>query len=104
MGIMEARLEKELNNKVNRRCNCDDANTSKVVEAAQEQLSIIRTLRERGVLEGLPEKLKQAALAREENPSASLTELAAMMEPPITKPAMNNRMKKLTAYVKETMQ
>ena len=104
MGIMEARLEKELNNKVNRRCNCDDANTSKVVEAAQEQLSIIRTLRERGVLEGLPEKLKQAALAREENPSASLTELAAMMEPPITKPAMNNRMKKLMAYVKETMQ
>ena len=28
MGIMEARLEKELNNKVTRRCNCDDANTS----------------------------------------------------------------------------
>ena len=104
MGIMEARLEKELNNKVNRRCNCDDANTSKVVEAAQEQLSVIRTLRERGVLEGLPEKLKQAALAREQNPSASLTELAAMMEPPITKPAMNNRMKKLMAYVKETVQ
>ena len=25
MGIMEAKLEKELNNKVNRRCNCDDA-------------------------------------------------------------------------------
>ena len=38
MGIMEAKLEKELNNKVNRCCNCDDANTSKVVEAAQEQL------------------------------------------------------------------
>ena len=31
MSIMETRLEKELNNKVNRRCNCDDANTSKVV-------------------------------------------------------------------------
>ena len=104
MGIMEARLEKELNNKVNRRCNCDDANTSKVVEAAQEQLSVIRILREKGILEGLPEKLKQAALAREQNPSASLTELAAMMEPPITKPAMNNRMKKLTALAKETVQ
>ena len=104
MGIMEARLEKELNNKVNRRCNCDDANTSKVVEAAQEQLSVIRSLREKGILEGLPEKLKQAALAREQNPSASLTELAAMMEPPITKPAMNNRMKKLAAFAKETVQ
>ena len=104
MGIMEARLEKELNNKVNRRCNCDDANTSKVVEAAQEQLSVIRILREKGILEGLPEKLKQAAIAREQNPSASLTELAAMMEPPITKPAMNNRMKKLAAIAKETVQ
>ena len=104
MGIMEARLEKELNNKVNRRCNCDDANTSKVVEAAQEQLSVIRILREKGILDGLPEKLKQAALAREQNPSASLTELAAMMEPPITKPAMNNRMKKLAAFAKETVQ
>lgn len=101
MGIMEARLEKELNNKVNRRCNCDDANTSKVVEAAQEQLGVIRQLRERGRLDSLPEKLRQAAVAREENPSASLSELAAMMEPPITKPAMNNRMKKLTLLAKE---
>ena len=104
MGIMEARLEKELNNKVNRRCNCDDANTSKVVEAAQEQLAAIRLLREAELLDKLPEKIKQAALARENNPSASLSELAAMMEPAITKPAMNNRMKKLVQLAKETRQ
>jgi DNA-binding protein WhiA len=101
MGIMEARLEKELNNRVNRRCNCDDANTSKVVEAAQEQLSAIRILKDRGVLESLPFKLKQAAEAREANPEFSLTELAAIMEPPITKPAMNQRLKKLVAMAKE---
>ena len=101
MGIMEARLEKELNNKVNRRCNCDDANTSKVVEAAQEQLLAIRVLRERGLLEKLPGKLRAAALAREESPASSLSELAAMMQPPITKPAMNNRMKKLVMLAKE---
>ena len=101
MGIMEARLEKELNNKVNRRCNCDDANTSKVVEAAQEQLSAIRILRERGKYESLPAKLQQAAKAREEHPESSLTELAAMMEPPITKPAMNHRLKKLVELSRE---
>jgi len=101
MGIMEARLEKELNNKVNRRCNCDEANTSKVVEAAQEQLSAIRILKGKRILKGLPEKLKQAAIAREKNPEASLTELAAMMEPPITKPAMNHRLKKLIEMAKE---
>ena len=101
MGIMEARLEKELNNKVNRRCNCDEANTSKVVEAAQEQLSAIRMLKSKKILKGLPEKLKQAAIAREKNPEASLTELAAMMDPPITKPAMNHRLKKLIEMAKE---
>ena len=101
MGILETHLEKELNNKVNRRCNCDEANTSKVVEAAQEQLAAIRALRRKGLFEHLPEKMQQAAQAREAHPEASLTELAAMMEPPITKPAMNNRLKKLMAAAKE---
>ena len=104
MGIMEARLEKELNNKVNRRCNCDDANTSKVVEAAQEQLAAIRVLKELGLLDKLPSKLQAAAKAREESPESSLSELAGMMEPPITKPAMSNRMKKLVQMAKEAVQ
>ena len=101
MGIIEAKLEKELNNKVNRRCNCDEANTSKVVVAAQEQIAAIRLLRERGLLEQLPAKLQQAAEARQENPESSLTELASMMEPPITKPAMNHRLKKLVQLAQE---
>ncbi len=101
MGIMETKLEKELNNRVNRRCNCDDANTSKVVEAAQEQLGAIRILHARGQYTKLPAKLLQAARAREENPEASLTELAAMMEPPITKPAMNHRLQKLVQMARE---
>ena len=101
MAIIEAKMEKELNNKVNRRCNCDDANTSKVVEAAQDQLSALRILKAKGLLEHLPEKLKQAAVAREAHPEASLTELAAMMDPPITKPAMNHRLKKLIALAQE---
>lgn len=103
MGIMEARLEKELNNKVNRRCNCDDANISKVVEAAQEQLNAIRILKDLGLLDKLPTKLQQAAQARENNPESSLSELAAMMDPPITKPAMNQRLKKLMETAREAV-
>lgn len=101
MGIMEAKLEKEMNNRINRCVNCDDANTSKVVEAAQQQLAAIRSLQSRGVADDLPEKLKQAMNARLNNPEASLTELAAMMVPPITKPAMNHRLKKLVELAKE---
>ena len=53
------------------------------------------------MIEHLPSKLYQAAVAREENPAASLTELAAMMEPPISKPAMNHRLKKLVEMTRE---
>ena len=72
-----------------------------MVEAAQEQLSAIRILRSRGLVESLPTKLQQAAIARENHPESSLTELAAMMDPPITKPAMNHRLKKLVEMSKE---
>ena len=73
----------------------------KVVAAAQEQLNAIRTLKENGLYDNLPAKLQQAAAAREENPEASLTELATMMEPPISKPAMNHRLKKLVELTRE---
>lgn len=101
MGIMEAKVEKELKNRVNRRCNCDDANISKVVEAAQLQLAAIHRLRENVGLESLPKKLFAAAKARLDNPEANLTELAAMMEPPITKSAMNHRLQRLIELAEE---
>lgn len=104
MGIIEARLEHELNNQVNRRCNCDDANITKVVEASQEQLTAIRALRERNQFDQLPEKLKQAARVREENPEASLTELAGLVEPKISKPAMSHRLKRLVEMAREEEQ
>lgn len=104
MAIMEARLEKEMSNKVNRRCNCDDANISKVVDAAQEQLAAIRVLREVGGFENLPEKLRQAAVARENNPESTLTELAGQMEPPISKPAMSHRLQRLVQMAQEVKQ
>lgn len=101
MEIMEAKVEKELKNRVNRRCNCDDANISKVVDAAQTQLSAIRLLESAGQLESLPPKLKAAADARLKNPESNLTELAAMMDPPITKSAMNHRLQRLLALAEE---
>ena len=71
------------------------------IELAQEHLAACRILRERGLFDRLPQKMQQAIIARENNPAASLTELATMMEPPISKPAMNHRMKKLMQMAKE---
>ena len=95
MGVMEAKIEKEMKNKINRIVNCDNANTSKVVEAAQTQIAAIRRLEERGLLEGLPEKLRMTAGLRMENPEANLNELAELFDPPLTKSALNHRLRKL---------
>ena len=101
MGVMEAKVEKDMKNKINRIVNCDTANMSKVVDAAQAQISAIHRLREQGRLETLPDKLKQTALLRLDNPDAKLSELAQLVQPPITKSAMNHRMRKLMELAKE---
>ena len=72
-----------------------------MIEAAQEQLNAIKVLQEKHIYEHLPAKIMQAADARAKHPEASLTELAAMMVPPITKPAMNHRLKKLVQMARE---
>lgn len=101
MGVMEAKLEKDMKNNINRIVNCDNANTSKVVEAAQAQIAAIRILQERGIYETLPEKLQQTAELRLENPEANLAELAELSNPPITKSAVNHRLRKLAELSKE---
>lgn len=100
MDMMQARMEKELRNGVNRRVNCEMANLSKVVEVAQDQIAAIRLLEQSGRLTSLPEKLQQAARLRQEHPEATLSELAAMTEPPSTKSAMNHRMRKIMKFAK----
>ena len=95
MGVMEAKVEKDLRNGVNRRVNCETANLTKVVDASMGQMAAIRALEEEGELDKLPGKLRETALLRRENPEATLQELAAMLNPPITKSAINHRMRKL---------
>ena len=101
MHIMEAKVEKDLRNGVNRRVNCETANLTKVVDAAQEQLAAIRKLEARGQFRELPEKLQQTAQLRKENPEATLSELAQMENPPLTKSAINHRMRKLLELARE---
>ena len=102
MGVMEAKVEKDLRNGVNRRVNCETANLTKVVDASMEQVAAIKKLQKRGILKDLPPKLRETAKLRLENPEATLQELAAMQDPPVSKSAMNHRMRKLVALAGET--
>ena len=95
MELMNAKAEKDLRNGVNRRVNCEAANVGKVVDAAQEQLAAISRLYELDRVEDLPPKLKETIILRESFPELSLAELAAEFDPPISKSALNHRLRKL---------
>ncbi len=95
MEMMNAKVEKDMRNAVNRKVNCDTANVEKTVNAAQVQLDAIRRLEAAGGLEALGDKLCQAARLRLEYPEASLAELAALATPPLTKSGLSHRLRKL---------
>ena len=73
---MNAKVEKNLMNGVNRRLNCDVANVDKAVQAAQGQIQAIHRLESRGELAKLPEKLQETARLRLDYPELSLAQLA----------------------------
>ena len=102
MAVMEAKINKNWRNIANRKTNCDSANLDKTVAAAGEQLSAIAKLREEGLLEQLPPKIRETATLREEYPEVNLAELAQLHEPPLTKSAVNHRLRKILRLAKGT--
>ncbi|MBQ3481747.1 MAG: DNA-binding protein WhiA [Oscillospiraceae bacterium] len=96
MGVMTAKVEKEMRNTITRQINCDSANADKVVSAAQEQLDAIRRIAKEIGLDALSEPLRDAALLRITNPAASLADLAQLSYPKVTKSCLSHRLRKLT--------
>lgn len=92
---------KNIKSAVNRQVNCDAANLEKAVEAAQNQIQAIRGLQFTGLLDTFPEKLQETANLRMIHPHCTLSELAELFSPPISKSALNHRLRKLMALAQE---
>ena len=95
MEIMSAKIEKDMRNSVNRKVNCDTANVTKTVDAAASQIEAIRKIEAAGAIAALPEKLRQTAVLRQQNPELSIKELADISTPPVTKSCLSHRLRKL---------
>lgn len=93
MELMSLKVEKDMRNAINRKVNCDTANVSKTVEAALLQIEAIEKLSADAGLDSLPEKLRETAILRLENPEMSLNELAELST--LTKSCLNHRLRKL---------
>lgn len=101
MDIMQAKIEKDMRNSINRKVNCDSANADKIVSAAAAQLEKIRALDREIGLDNLPMDLQEVAWLRVANPEASLSDLAMLSDPPVSKSCINHRLRKLMNFAVE---
>ena len=97
MAIMEGKVEKQLRNSINRTVNCETANVIKASSAAAKQVMAIRKAMELGGEEVFPESMRETVRLRLAYPTASLTELAAQFTPPISKPGLSYRLRRIIA-------
>ena len=97
LEIINIKIYKDIRNITNRRLNFENANLTKTADAAFEQMKAIETIKAKGIYPTLSDELKHIANIRYENPDASLREIGDMCDPPLSRSAVNHRLKKLIA-------
>lgn len=95
-NIMVAR---SLRNDINRANNCAIANIDKSVEAGQKQYKAIKLIEKVKGLDSLPEKLREIANIRLENPDFTLDQVAEIVG--VSKSGINHRFRKLLEIANE---
>lgn len=95
LELMGIKMHKDMVNHVNRRVNFENANLNRTVEAAITQVEAIEKIEKRMGLDSLPAPLREIAVLRMDNPEVSLSELAQMVSPPLTRSGVNHRLKRL---------
>ena len=99
--IANMSIERAIRNNENRATNCVTHNISRSVEATRKQTEAVSFIIEHQKMALLDDELQVTARLRIENDSASLSELAALHNPPITKSGVNGRLRKIIAVAEE---
>ena len=94
-------IERDIRNNENRATNCVTRNISRSVGATMKQIDAVNFLMETDKITMLGEELEYTARLRMENDSASLSELASLHEPPISKSGLNARLAKILAIAEQ---
>ena len=95
------RITKQMRAGANRASNCDEHNSEKMLNAADEQIEAIKLISIQRGLFTLPPGLQEIARLRLEHTSLSLNELGQLMDPPVGKSGVNHRMRRLMDIAKE---
>ncbi|MBQ6019117.1 MAG: DNA-binding protein WhiA [Clostridia bacterium] len=98
MRVMNAKMFKELRNNVNRRFNFETANIERSSRASEPQIKAIEIIAAKGAMNELSPDLRRLAELRADEPALSLKELGEMMDPPLSRTAVNYRLKKIVQF------
>lgn len=93
--MFNLQAEREMRNDINRRVNCENANTNKAAKASSKHLFAISKIRKAKKWDKLPDVLKEIGQLREEYPEDSLKELGEKTNPPIGKSGVNHRLSRI---------
>lgn len=94
-----ARLRRELRGEANRATNADEANLNRSVTASWRQVAAIEAAVAALGWQGFSDDLRETALARLANPQASISELAALHDPPVGKATVHRRLARIAALL-----
>ena len=95
LDFENVRVLKNVRNNINRVVNFETANLNKTVNASLTQCEDIRLIDKTIGFGKLSDDLRTMAEIRIENPEVSLSEMGAMMEPPLGKSGVNHRLGRL---------
>lgn len=97
----EIRVQRYMNNKVNRLVNCETANMNKTMNASIMQIEAIQKLKDNKKFDKLEHSLKEIAEIRLQYPNEPLSELGKHLKEPIGKSGVNYRLKKIIEIAEE---
>jgi DNA-binding protein WhiA len=101
--MMDAKINGELRNNTNRVVNCVTNNIDKTVSSSQKVIDLINKLMKRGLLSYLPDELENTAKMRVLHSDLSLSQLAALITPPVSKPGLSHRLKRISELAEELL-
>jgi hypothetical protein len=97
LSLENARVYREVKNRINRLVNCETANLTKTVEASLRRKHEINLIMSKTGIESLPLELRELARLRLAHPDATLKELGELLNPPVSKSCVNHRLRNLAA-------
>lgn len=101
--FFNVQIERSIRNDENRATNCVTENINRAIRTGAKHLTAIQYLEDHDLIPALPEELQFTARLRLNNPDITLSELAELHFPPVSKSGVYHRLEKVMAFYEKNL-